>query len=84
MDPIASQHEPTVIFLWLLSTRLLACLAGEVCVVSGVLAGCQGVRVGYLLLLSSLDEHCALWLSGTPMQVNSSKVHIWENSGGIL
>lgn len=53
MDQIASQHEPTVVFLWLLHVSLLACLPRAVCVVSENLAGCQQVRVACLLLISS-------------------------------
>lgn len=53
MDQIASQHEPTVVFLWLLHVSLLACLARALCVVSENLAGCQQVRVACLLLISS-------------------------------
>lgn len=52
MDQIASQHEPTVIFLKLLYTSLLAWLAGVVYAVRGALAGSHHVRAAGLRLIS--------------------------------
>lgn len=69
MDQIASQQEPTVIFLGLLHVSLLACLAGVVCVVRGsgrVPAGRGCMSIAYLFHLQ--QELCALWLPGAGLE----------------
>lgn len=64
MDLAASQNARTVIFPLAFVHKAPSMSGRLVCVVSGVLAGCQCVRLVCLLLSSSPDECCHLWLSG--------------------
>lgn len=83
MDQIASQHEPTVIFLRLSYMSLMACLARVVCVVSGALAGCQMVELHVYCWFHLLHSPHALWLSGAGLghqPVNFTEVEVGEDA----